>query len=334
MSIWGFITRRIRPNDPPQPWTVNVADTAGLFAPLRIRTKELRNRIVMAPMISRRGITTDAGINWYEMHAKGGCGLVIVEATSANLLGTAFNARNLAPLVEAIHSAGALAAIQLFFPESGKAPKNISKKRIEEIIAEFGIAAKVAAEAGFDGVEPHGAFGYLLNQFFSPVQNRRKDEYGGCLDNRMRMALRLVEEIRANINPEMLLLYRHTPVGKGYDVAESVIFAERLISAGVDILDPVPSSVDSPGDRAAPFKRLKAAVMASNGLDNIANAVEVLNSNKADLVAIGRGLIADPELPNKVKEGRFDEIVQCRRCNEKCHGHRKKGIPIACAQWK
>lgn len=310
-------------------------DVTPLFRPLKINDKELPNRIVMPPMVVLRGLTTREGVDWYGRHARGRAGLVIVEATAVNRFGSELTPRNLKPLVDAIHDGGALAAIQLFPVTFGKSvsPAEVDRSEIEEIVAYYRSAAGVCVDAGFDGVEPHGAHGFLLNQFFSPVQNKRTDEFGGKIENRMRMALRIVEAVRSMCGPDMLLLYRHTPVGQGYGIEESLILAKELVKAGLDILDISPASAERPGDRAAPFKKLGVPVIAVNELDEVGRALEVLNEGRADLVAVGRGLIADPDWPIKVKEGRFDEIVKCMRCNEKCHGNLRKGIPVECTQW-
>ncbi len=312
-----------------------LGDTTLLFAPLSVKGKVLRNRIVMPPMVVLRGLTTPEGVEWYGRHARGGVALVIVEATAVNRFGSELTAENLKPLVDAIHAGGALAAIQLFPVSFGRpvSPAMLKRDELDGILASYRAAARICREAGFDGAEPHGAHGYVLNLFFSPVKNRRKDEFGGDLPNRMRMALRVVEATREGIGPDRLLLYRHTPVGQGYGIEESVTLAEELVKAGVDILDISPSSVEFPGDRAAPFKRLGVPVITVYHLDEVERAVEALREGRADLIAIGRGLIADPDWPIKVKEGRLDEIVKCTRCDEMCFGNLKKGIPIECSQW-
>jgi len=309
-------------------------DVSPLFQSQQVRNKELRNRVVMPPMVVLRGVTTPEGVEWYGEHARGGVGLVIVEATSVNRFGTELTEKNLTPLVDAIHDGGALAAIQLFPVDFGQsvAPAELDGEQIETMVTRYGTATRICAEAGFDGVEPHGAHGYALNQFFSPMQNRRTDEYGGTLENRMRLGLRIVEAVRPICSDGMLLLYRHTPVGQGYGIEESMILAEALVKAGVDILDISPASDAAPGDRAAPFKKLGVPVIAVNELNEVDRALEVLNEGRADLVAVGRGLIADPEWTVKVREGRFDEIVECRRCEEGCFGNLRKGVPIECVE--
>ena len=310
-------------------------DTTPLFQPLSVRTKTLRNRIVMPPMVGLRPITSPEGIDWYGQRAQGGVALAIVEATAANRFGSDLTADNLRPLVDAIHQGGALAAIQLF-PVTWRAqitPADLGMQQIESMVCHYRVATEVCAEAGFDGVEPHGAHGFLLNQFFSPAKNQRADQYGGSLENRMRLALRIVGEVRAACGQEMLLLYRHTPVGPGYEMEESLVLAQALVEAGVDILDISPSSIQEPGDRAAPFVRCGVPVIAVGGLDVVGRALAALNQGRADLVAIGRGLIADPEWPRKVQEGRMYDIVKCVKCDKLCYGNLRQGVPIACTQW-
>jgi len=311
-------------------------DTGPLFEALTVKGKTLRNRVVMPPMVVLRGLTTPEGVEWYGRHACGGVGLVIVEATAVNRFGPELTAENLRPLADAIHAGGALAAIQLFPVTFGRpvSPAMLKPHEIDEILAAYRTAGRICREAGFDGVEPHGAHGYLLNLFFSPVKNRRKDSFGGELANRCRMALAVVEATRQGFDDGGLLLYRHTPVGQGYGIEESLALAEELVKAGVDVLDISPSSVEFPGDRAAPFKRFGVPVIAVNQLDEPERALEVLREGRADLIAVGRGLIADPDWPTKVKEGRLGEVVKCIRCDEMCFGNLKKGIPIECTQWK
>ncbi len=316
--------------------TAETADLSPLFKPLFVRGKTLRNRIVMPPMVQLRPLTSSEGIAWYARHAQGGVGLVIVEATGVDRFGDEFTAANLKPLVTAVHEHGSLIAIQLFPGTRGQgfAPADMSTDDIDTLVTRYRRAAEQCAEAGFDGVEPHGAHGFLLNQFFSPIQNTRSDAYGGSLENRMRLALRIVEAVRPICADTMLLLYRHTPVGAGYGIDESLVLAEALVNAGVDILDISPASVEQAGDRAAPFTRFGVPVVAVNELDESSRALETLNKHRADLVAIGRGLIADPDWPIKMLEGQEDAIIRCIRCDVKCFGNLRKGIPIECTQWE
>ena len=310
-------------------------DTTPLFATLEVGSKTLRNRVVMPPMVVNRGLATPDGQRWYGRRARGGAGLIIVEATDTMYFGSKLTANNLRPLVDAIHVGGALAAIQLFPRRRGQSssPAELTIGEVQQLVTQYRVAAEICAEAGFDGVEPHGAHGYLLNQFFSPERNQRTDEYGGALAGRMRLALDIVRVIRPiATNAGMLVLYRHTPVGPGYGIEESLVLARGLIETGVDILDISPASDAAPGDRAAPFAELGVSVIAVNELDRLDRALEVLLEKRAALVAIGRGLIADPDWPAKVREGRLDEITVCTGCGQ-CSEDLRNGVHVGCTEW-
>jgi 2,4-dienoyl-CoA reductase-like NADH-dependent reductase (Old Yellow Enzyme family) len=310
-------------------------DVTPLFVPLQVKHKTLRNRIVMPPMVVNRGHTTPEGRQWYGRRAEGGVGLIIVEATDVVRFGSEYTAENLRALAEAIHQGGALAAIQLFPGRRGQAisPAQLTRQEIRQLLDHYCTAVEVCAGAGFDGVEPHGAHGFLLNQFFSPFENQRTDEYGNTLAGRMRLALSIMEAIRPIASRMgMLILYRHTPVGPGYGIEESLTLAEELVKAGLDILDISPASDAVPGDRAAPFAQLGIPVIAVNELDRLPRALEVLREKRAALVAVGRGLIADPDWPTKVREGRLKEIIVCTGCDQ-CFADLDRGVPVGCSQW-
>jgi 2,4-dienoyl-CoA reductase-like NADH-dependent reductase (Old Yellow Enzyme family) len=310
-------------------------NVTSLFAPLQVKQKILRNRLVMPPMVVNRGLTTLTGWQWYGRRAAGGVGLVIVEATDIVHFGTEYTADTLRPLVEAIHQGGALAAIQLFPGKRGQkiSPAQLTTEQIQQLLTQYHLAAEICGAAGFDGIEPHGAHGFLLNQFFSPVQNQRTDNYGGDLANRMRLALDILEIVRPiAVRMDMLILYRHTPVGQGYGIEESLVLARALMKTGVDILDISPASDARPADRAAPFMQLGLPVIAVNELDRLPRALEVLREKRATLVAVGRGLIADPDWPSKVREGRLEEITACTGCDQ-CFDDLDRDIPVGCSQW-
>jgi len=306
-----------------------------LFEPLVVRGSHLPNRVVMPPMVQLRSLTSPEGVEWYRERASGGVGLAIVEATAVNRFGSELTAATLGPLVTAIHDGGALAAIQLFpvtFRRQVR-PAELSQRDLDTMVDEYARAVEVCLAAGFDGVEPHGAHGFVLNQFFSPVQNERADEYGSAsLDDRMRLARRIVDRLRPICGDDGLLLYRHTPVGPGYGLDDSLCLARHLVAGGVDILDISPSSERQSGDLAAPFTDLGVPVIAVGHLDDVDRALEVLSRGRADLCAVGRGLIADPEWPRKVRERRLDDIVVCQRCDEGCFGNLRRDEWVQCVQ--
>jgi len=319
---------------------------AKLFEPFQIGRFTLRNRIVMPPMVTVRHILSQAGRDWYAEHARGGVGLVIVEATPLGLL-VEESVPALRQLVDVIHDAGAVAAIQLYsngrpepdrvFYEQAHDPHELTREQLQGLIKRFAQAAAVCREAGFDGVQPHGAHGYFLTRCFSPLKNQRTDDYGGPVENRARTALEVCRGVRQAIGEEMVLLFRHTPVEEdegGYGLDDTMGLLEALVDEGVDVLDISPSHGDFDGQYSQAVREaLGRPVIARGELDEPDRAVAMLTEGRADLIAVGRGLIADAEWPNKVRDGRLDEITECIRCNELCFGNLPKREPIACTQW-
>ncbi len=321
---------------------------AELYRPLRLGEHEIRNRIVFPPTASVTGIVTPQGLDWYGRIARGGAGLIIVEGTDLELFSRVDFARGLARLAQVIREHGALPAVQLFRKAAGPDGKALSVSsdkgsraattaEVAAIPAEFAHAAKVSFDAGFAAVEPHGAHGFFINQFFSQITNRRNDEYGGSLANRMRLGLEIVRGVRAVTPPGVLVFYRHTPEqANGYTLAESLKFVAALESAGLDVLDVSPSSREGgphAGLAEAFRDAVKCPIIAVGGMDDPSAACSVLARGKVDMVAICRGLIADPEWPQKVASGSVDKIVKCLGCNKKCFGNLYRGEQIACTQW-
>lgn len=315
-----------------------IGDLSILFEPIKVGHLVLRNRIVCPPMVTNRGITTPSGIEWYRRIANGGVGLVIVEATQTERFGNDITVDGLKRLVEAVKGEGAAVAIQLFMsPVDGRNnPNTLTPDDIKLSIERFRRAATMCRGAGFDGVEVHGAHGFLLNQFFSPRTNKRTDEYGGSLENRMRLGVEIVSAMRGEVGEEMLILYRHTPKeSNGYGIDESISFCQRLVCAGVNVMDISPASEERPADLAEPFKRaLNVPIIAVGMMGIHERAVEALSEGRADLIAVGRGLIADPYWVRKTMEGQLDQIITCRYCNEGCFGNLRAGKPVECAQHK
>jgi 2,4-dienoyl-CoA reductase-like NADH-dependent reductase (Old Yellow Enzyme family) len=307
-----------------------------LFEPLVIQDKVMRNRIVMPPMVVNLGITTPEGREWYARHAIGGAALIIVEATDVVRFGSEFTSESLRPLVTAIHAGGALAAIQIFPGRLGQEiiPGQLSMDELTSLVKNFKFAARVCVKAGFDGIEAHGAHGELVNQFFSPEHNLRQDAYGLSLSGRMRLALEIVEAIKpVAAQAGVMVLYRHTPEGDGYGISESLELAQELVQRGVDILDISPASKQAPADLAAPFMRFGIPVIAVGEMHQVERAVETLREKRASLVAVGRGLIADPDWPIKVKENRLTEIIECLKCGE-CWEVVERWQAVECIQWQ
>ncbi len=308
-------------------------DLPRLFEPIEIRGKTLRNRLVLAPMLSHRNIVGEDGLAWYHAFARGGVGLVIVEGTDIHRFGRDLTPEVLAPLVDGIHAEGAAVAFQLFMPpiEERTCPMTFTSADIEAALESFARAAEVCRAAGVDGLEPHGAHGFLLNQFFSPKANQRPDAYGGSLEGRIKLAVRIVETLRAAAGEDGLVLYRHTPVMEDYTLEESLILADALVGAGLDVLDLSPSSIHEPGDLSAPFAaRLPIPLITVGAMHLHERAAAALRLGRADLISIGRGLIAEPDWPRKTLQGRFHEILWCDQCGEGCYADLDAVRPVEC----
>lgn len=204
---------------------------------------------------------------------------------------------------------------------------------IQEIIGKFGDAAVRAMQAGFELLEIHGAHGYLINQFLSKFSNIRQDRYGGDTDGRARFASEIVEEVRKRIGKHFPLSFKISAqefVPGGLTVEESIEILKKLVSCGVDIVqvsagnDATPEWICQPmfmhkaclADSAATIKKaLGIPIMAVGRINDPCLAETIIKEGKADLVCMGRGLLADPEMPQKAKEGRLDDIRICIACN-------------------
>jgi NADPH2 dehydrogenase len=317
-----------------------------LLSPVHIAGLALKNRIVMPPMNTAMGVGSEQFRAWYEARARGGVGLIIMEAISVYRLLDDDICTNLQATVTDIKANGVPVVIQLFQPPAsadGNAftpspvddTRAISPEELEAIPANFGRAAARCREVGFDGVEPHGAHGFFLNQMFSVFANRRTDRWGGSLDARMTLGVEIVQAIRAEMGAGYPIFYRHTAEEPdGYTVADSVLFIEQLVAAGVDVMDISPSMRGRVhADIAAEVKaQISVPVIAVGGMEDPDMAETALREGKCDLCAVGRQLIADADWAMKVSEGRLDEIIQCTKCDIKCFGNLGQGLPIGCVE--
>ena len=318
----------------------------GLLTPITIRGRTLRNRIVMPPMASHLsppdGSVTPAHLARYVPRAAAGVGLVMVEhcyvtaggRTSDDQLGIHDDAliAGHARLCARIQAAGAVAGVQLNHG-GGKVPSACSGHRpisasagvvprgqeecraatiaeIEAYPRDFARAARRAVQAGYDLVEIHGAHGYLLSQFLSPLVNRRDDRYGGDAERRAALPCAVVRAVRAAVGPDYWVQYRlgaldYKPGGLDADAA--VAAARTLIAAGVDVMH-VSGGVHGPqaqdwdgvseGYHVAIASRLRAAVTAPvivpGAIRTPAFADRVIRQGKADLVAVGTAILDNP----------------------------------------
>lgn len=208
----------------------------------------------------------------------------------------------------------------------------LSKEQIDEIVASYGHVAGLAKRAGFEMLMIHGGHGWLINQFLSPMFNKRDDAYGGCLENRCRLAIEVLQAVREAVGPFFPIEFRMSGselVPEGYDLEEGIAIA-KMVEPYVDIIhvsagtyqrsfgDTHPSMFKEHGCNvylAAEIKKhVSKPVATIGGLNDPAQLEEIITSGKADIVYMARALLADPELPRKVVENRDAEIVRCLRC--------------------
>jgi mycofactocin system FadH/OYE family oxidoreductase 2 len=235
-------------------------------------------------------------------------------------------------------------------PAYGETPKAMETEDIREVVRWWGRSAELSREGGFDGTEVHISHSYLLHQFLSPLYNKRTDEYGGSFENRLRFAREVIEEVRRRVGSDWVVGVRISlsdfiPGALGLEDAVRVarqlesdgqIDYVNLTAAGYhNIWRAIEPSDEPDGYLVELAARVKAEleqlpVFTVGGIKDPALAEEILSAGKADMVAMTRAQIADPEFANKAREGREDEVVHCIRGNQGCIGRVFKGLPIAC----
>ncbi|WP_058302647.1 NADH:flavin oxidoreductase/NADH oxidase [Gorillibacterium timonense] len=312
-----------------------------LFTPYKLKGLELKNRVVLPPMCqysvpAKDGIATEWHYLHYVSRAIGGTGLIIIEMTDVEPDGRISDydlglwsdeqIPALARIVDACHSYGAKVGIQIGhagrkaedapvpvapspvpFDENSKTPHELSTEEVKAMVEKYRLAVRRAVKAGFDTIELHGAHGYLIHQFHSPLTNRRTDEYG---KDRTLFGVEVIRAAKEEIPADMPLILRISAqeyVDGGYGIRESVEFSKAYRDAGVDIFH-VSSGGEGPigaggrpGTHAAyqvPLARqikegLGVPVIAVGRLEDPALANALIGNDDADMVAVGRGMLKD-----------------------------------------
>ncbi len=356
-----------------------------IFDPITIRRMTVKNRIVMTPMGTNMG--EESGemsmrhLHYYEMRAKGGTGLLIVENASVKSPEGSNGTTQLRIdhdryiprlwyMTEQMHKHGACVAIQINHAgasamssrtgvqpvsasdvpskEGGEIPRPLSIDEIHEIVKKYGEAAKRAQISGFDAVEIHAGHSYLLSQFLSPLYNKRTDEYGGSPENRARFAKEVIEEVRRQVGPFFPIFVRISAdeFMEGGNTLDDCLEYLQYFEKEVDVFDvsaalngSIQYQLDANYMKDGWRTYLSRAVKERYGkptitVGNIRDpkvAEEILATEGADFIGMGRGLIADPEWVNKVEFGRECDIRKCISCNIGCAGHRiGLNQPIRC----
>jgi 2,4-dienoyl-CoA reductase-like NADH-dependent reductase (Old Yellow Enzyme family) len=201
-------------------------------------------------------------------------------------------------------------------PENTEVPKEITRSEIERLVEAYRQAARRAVQAGYDAVEIHGAHGFLLSQFLSPLANRRSDEYGGPLENRMRFPLMIVETVRKELPLQFPLLYRlgaDDRLAGGLTLNESTKAAKLLVEAGINALDisgglcgSRPEGLENQGYYLYLAEKMRSVVdvpvIGVGGIKDPKFADETVRTGRADMVAVGRAILAEPNWALKAVE--------------------------------
>jgi 2,4-dienoyl-CoA reductase-like NADH-dependent reductase (Old Yellow Enzyme family) len=230
----------------------------------------------------------------------------------------------------------------------GETPRELVRSEIEQIVERYADAAARAAAAGFDAVELHSAHGYLPLAFLSPLTNRREDEYGGALENRARFALEVIAAMKSAVPDGIAVGCRFSAneyLPGGLTLADAIDYARLLERAGVDYLSVtggvyasfvriIPPMDYRPGWLLPTAATIKAAVgVPVIGVSRIVDprqADAAIAGGQVDLVALGRALLTDPELPRKTRQGRLEEIVSCIGCNQGCEARISRQRDVTC----
>ena len=342
-----------------------------LFSPIKVGPYTLKNRIEAAPVnisnLTQDGYLTPENIAIFEGRARGGAAIVNMGECRIDLK-TGISHKLCIPLddpevlpylhaaSDAIKKYNAFSAVELIHPGTrsnpeyydgpiwgpsagpghlGKDYEALDHETIRYIVECFGDAAEMAKLGGVDMVMVHAGHGWLLHQFLSPLNNRRTDEYGGCLENRARITLEVIENIRRKCGPDFPIEIRMSGteiVPGGLTLGDQVEFA-KLLDGKVDLIHVTSGTFHVPSTNQhmipngflpegcnvylaeAVKKAMKhTPVVTVGALGNPELMEDILVQGKADMVALGRPLLADPDLPNKLKAGREEEVFPCLRC--------------------
>jgi 2,4-dienoyl-CoA reductase-like NADH-dependent reductase (Old Yellow Enzyme family) len=343
--------------------------TADPWAPLRLASgATLRNRFMLAPMTTNSsdpdGDVTDTELNYLRRRgatqfgaAVTSCAYVHTDGRSWQGIGAADGAHlvSLRQVARAIGVGGGLGVLQIYdggriaLPElvgrngirgpspipsarpNARTPRELTAREIDELITAFGRAAVLGEQAGFGGIEVHGANHYLVHQFFSPRANQRTDQWGGDVSRRMTFPLAVAQIVRDSVSSKVAVGFRLTPFESetgGYTLDDSVRLAAMLAQTGVDYVhismddfrmnSPQPEDRDWTKSRAQvearnPIAAIaeavggRAAVVASGGIRTLDDAHEALRAG-ADLIAVGRAALIDPEWIDKMKAGAYQRV--------------------------
>lgn len=336
-----------------------------IFSPLKIGEITTKNRIETSPAIpflaSEDYFVTRELIEWHRRMARGGAGIVTIGETLIDYEDARKNGRlntlcladersinGLSVLAETIHKYDAIASIELNY-EGLCAPAEMTAKEIGKIIRQFADVAMRCRQAGLEMIMIHGGHGHLLCKFFSPVTNERTDHYGGNLQKRANLALDVLDAIREKVGDKLSIEYRISAdeLVPGAPTVEDTIEFAKMIEDKIDLLHVSAGNLYAPETcarmiqptyiprginvgYAARFKQELCIPITTVGSITLDMAEEIIAQDKADMIAMIRSIIADPDCVRKARAGRTDDIRPCVRCNKCLSITREYTRPTRC----
>ena len=356
-----------------------------VFSPYTIKNVTFPNRLVVSAMVTnfcnKDGSASERYIAYHEEKAKGGFGMIITEDYAIRVKGKGFS--NVAgmwddslidshsELTRRVHQYDSKIIAQIYHagrqthqgvtgfppeapsavpcPANKQIPHELTVEEINEIEKDFADCARRCKQAGFDGIEIHGGHGYLVAEFMSSYSNKRIDQYGGSLTNRMRFPLEAIAAIRKAVGEEFIVGFRISAdelVPGGRTKEDTKTIALMLEAAGIDFLH-VSAGVYGSSHAIAPPQAIKHGwltdfakevkeivhipVITVGRINDPLIADQIIRSGKADFVTMARASLCDPHMPEKARQGNFEEIRYCIACSQGCMGVLLKDKPIHCA---
>jgi 2,4-dienoyl-CoA reductase (NADPH2) len=349
-----------------------------LFEPIKIHNHLIANRSIMGSMhtgLEEKWGGFDRLAQYFKERAEGGAGLIVTGGIAPNFAGRvspfgsqlsfAWQVAKHRKVTNAVHQAGGKIAMQILHtgryayhpfsvaPSSIKAPispfkpRALSQRGIHKTIKDFANCAKLAMRAGYDGVEIMGSEGYLINQFIVSKTNKRDDQWGGCFENRIKLALEIIKAVRKATDSNFIIIFRLSMldlVDKGSSWDEVVQLAKLVESAGASVINTgigwhearIPTIVTSVprANFSWVTERLKPHVsiplIATNRINTPEVAEKVLSDGQADMVSMARPFLADPEFMAKAKRNQPEFINTCIACNQACLDHAFQNKTVSC----
>ena len=323
-------------------------ELTSLFTPITVGGVTLKNRIFSsghAEAMAEGGRPSGRLVHYHEAKARGGCALTIFGGSSSvHPSSPAAAWKQIANHDDSIDPEGSgvlWAPSQIPERVHREVPHELEPEQIAELVSAFGEAARRCREGGLDGVEISMAHNHLVDQFWSPLFNERRDEYGGSLDNRMRFGFEVLAEIRRRAGRDFVVGARisgdeHTPGGLGAE--DMAAIARRLAASGlIDFLSIIGGGTHTYTLQAALAAAIKNAapgmpILHASRIVDPVHADRLVAGGEIDVVGMTRALIADPELPRKAREGRLDDIRRCVGANEGCIDRIYQGKAVTCVQ--